>query len=407
MCTFAAGFVTLNAQVLATLEVDFKNTRHQLGVPMQVDLDKITFLHDSLLQLVQVKGATKVPVATQIETAGHRILHWLIEPENITKKVVYELRNQKPVENTGELSMVSKDGALTIKSGDKNLLRYHFETVYPPAGVDTVFKRSGFIHPLWSPRGQELTRVNAPDHYHHWGLWNPWTQVLFESDTIDFWNLSKKQGTVRFVDFVSKTDGPVYAEYKALHEHVVLNRSPQKVALREVQSVRVYQPPSSSNYYIADIDIELNCATESPVRLLEYRYGGLGLRATEEWNRDNSAIITSEGKSRPEADGSRARWCLVQGKTGNDTAGLVMMDYPTNYNYPEPLRVWPEEANKRGDVFLNFSPTKNMDWLLEPGKSYLLKYRFIVFNDTFEKQQAETAWQDFAEPPVVSVILKK
>jgi hypothetical protein len=29
-------------------------------------------------------------------------------------------------------------------------------------------------------------RVQAPDHSHHYGLWNPWTKVLFEGDTVDF-----------------------------------------------------------------------------------------------------------------------------------------------------------------------------------------------------------------------------
>ncbi|WP_262919301.1 PmoA family protein [Niabella hibiscisoli] len=76
-----------------------------------------------------------------------------------------------------------------------------------------------------------------------------------------------------------------------------------------------------------------------------------------------------------------------------------MMSHPINYNHPEPLRVWPENSNGRGDVFLNFSPTKNKNWLLEPGKSYLLKYRFLIFNDKLRRAQAEEAWQSFAHPP--------
>ncbi|GAC1455350.1 MAG: hypothetical protein NVSMB7_17200 [Chitinophagaceae bacterium] len=196
----------------------------------------------------------------------------------------------------------------------------------------------------------------------------------------------------------------MYAEYKVLHEHVVFKKEGgEKVALNEVQSVRIYQPENKENYYIADITIQLNCASESPVLLLEYRYGGLGLRATKEWTKDNSRIITSEGKNRKEADGSRARWCMVQGAVNGDSAGLVMMSYPTNYNYPEPLRVWPEEMNGRGDVFLNFSPTKNMNWQLNPGKDYVLKYRLLVFNDDFPKEKAEAAWQNFAAPPAITV----
>jgi hypothetical protein len=297
---------------------------------------------------------------------------------------------------------------MTITNKSANLLRYNYKTIYPPDGIDTVYKRSGFIHPLWSPRGQELTRINAPDHYHHWGLWNPWTKVLFEKDTVDFWNLKDKQGTVRFANFESNTSGNVFAGFKALHQHIVFKKDgSEKIAINEVQSVKIYQPANAQNYYIADITIQLNCATESPVLLLEYRYGGLGIRATKEWDKDNSVVITSEGKNRKEADGSTARWCMVQGAVNNDYAGLIMMSYPTNYNYPEPLRVWPEDMNKRGDVFLNFSPTKNMNWLLTPGNEYSLKYRLLVFNDKFSKEQAEIAWQNFAQPPGITIKLYK
>jgi hypothetical protein len=59
--------------------------------------------------------------------------------------------------------------------------------------------------------------------------------------------------------------------------------------------------------------------------------------------------------------------------------------------------------NGRGDVFINFSPTKNTDWLISPGKEYVLKYRLLLFNDSFSKQQAEKAWQNFAYVPTVTV----
>ncbi len=130
-----------------------------------------------------------------------------------------------PLKKELDIQALNADGYLTISSHNKNLLRYNYKTIYPPAGVDTVYKRSGFIHPLWSPRGQELSRINAPDHYHHWGLWNPWTQVLFEKDTVDFWNLAKKQGTVRFANFLSEKNGAVFAGYNALHEHVVFKKN--------------------------------------------------------------------------------------------------------------------------------------------------------------------------------------
>ena len=81
-----------------------------------------------------------------------------------------------------------------------------------------------------------------------------------------------------------------------------------------------------------------------------------------------------------------------------------MMSYPGNYNHPEPLRIWPENSNKnRGDMFANFSPTKNMDWQLEPGRTYVLRYRLIVFNGEMSEENAETGWRHYATYPVVKV----
>lgn len=404
MLFFVSSLV--KAQVLATLELSLKSNNSGLSIPVKVDLDAITFLPDSLLQLVQVNGNAKIPVPYQVEFADRRILNWLVPPAG-PSKLIYQLIKGSPFKKADHIKAETADGNLTISNGSKNLLRYNYKTIYPPAGVDTVFKRSGFIHPLWSPHGQELTRINAPDHYHHWGLWNPWTHVLFEKDTVDFWNLAQKQGTVRFANFASSVSGNVFAGFTAVHEHVVFKNGGEKVALNELQSVQIYQPQGNQDYYIADITIQLSCASESPVLLLEYRYGGLGIRATKEWDRNNSTVLTSEGKNRKEADGSTARWCMVQGAVNNDHAGFVMMSYPTNYNYPEPLRVWPEDMNNRGDVFLNFSPTKNMNWQLDAGKEYVLRYRLLVFNDNFSKEKAEVAWQNFAAPPTITVKLNK
>jgi hypothetical protein len=52
-------------------------------------------------------------------------------------------------------------------------------------------------------------------------------------------------------------------------------------------------------------------------------------------------------------------------------------------------------------MFANFSPTKNKDWALEPGKTYTLHYRMLVFNEKMTKERAEEAWRFFAQPPTV------
>ncbi|WP_222841428.1 PmoA family protein [Hymenobacter sp. BT188] len=392
------------AQQLATLEVTLPRSTNQQIIPVQTSLDAITSLSDAELSLVEVQGNIRTPVPYQIEKAKARILHWNVENRSSTlTKRTYELVKGAKTKKPPTINIVDKEGALLVQAGAKNLLQYNYHTVYPPTGIDTAFKRSGFIHPLWSPGGQELTRIQAPDHYHHYGIWNPWTHVLFEGDTVDFWNLKDRKGTVRFTGVVSKTDGPVFSEYQVEQEHVAFKKGgKEKVALNELQTVRVYQP-SNADYYIADVTINLTCASPSPVRLLTYRYGGFGWRATEKWNKDNSEILTSGGKTRKDADGSTARWCIVQGELDKDYGGALMMSSPANYNHPEPLRVWPETQNGKGDVFVNYSPTKNKDWLLSPGQTYTLRYRLLVFNGRYTKEQAETNWHYFSQPPTVSV----
>lgn len=142
----------------------------------------------------------------------------------------------------GKIRM-SIDSVLTIRAGNIKLLTYQFNTVYPPAGQDTNYKRSGFIHPLCAPPGQVLIRIQPIGHYHHYGIWNPRTHTVFKKDTIDFWNIKGRTNIVRFAGFTSQTSRPRFAEYTALQEHVVFKKdSSEKIALNEWQTVRLTGP---------------------------------------------------------------------------------------------------------------------------------------------------------------------
>ncbi len=393
----------LSAQTIAGFKITLPKATNGIAIPASVNLDALTFLADSSLSLFEVNGNKRIEVAYQIKQEGHRTMYWSVQPAD-KKEINYQLVNTAP-HVFSKIEAAKNDSSLTFRSGNRNLLRYYYQTVYPPKGIDTNFKRSGFIHPLWTPHGQELTRIQAPDHYHHYGIWNPWTHVLFEKDTVDFWNLKDHKGTVRFAKLISKTNGDVFSEFEVLHEHVVFKKDgTEKVAMNELQTVRVYEPEKNSDYYIVDITSAMSCATESPFLILEYRYAGMGWRTTGYWDNNNCEVLTSEGKTRKDTDGSRAKWCIVQGALpGNDEGGVAFLSYPTNYNFPEPMRIWTLNTNGRGDMFFSFAPTKDRNWLLEPGKTYVLKYRMVVFNGKFDAAKAETAWQYYAAPPQVQI----
>ncbi|MDP4130404.1 MAG: PmoA family protein [Bacteroidota bacterium] len=407
---FLSGLVILclaseNGYSQAIARFTVYQVKNTIQTPVYIDLDPLSYAADSVLVLQQVVGNKRVTVPFQIEHGYHRFLWWILKKEGSQETQVYELLKGKQVK-TGDfrVKLEDQDGALLITDEGKKVLQYNFKTVYPPEGVDTVFKRSGFIHPLWSPGGHVLTRINPPDHRHHVGIWNPWTAVSFEGKEVDFWNLIKKQGTVRFARFISKSEGPVYAGFKALQEHVVLNDPPvraEKIALDEVWDIRVYSV--GAKIWLWDFTSVLNCATPDSVILKEYRYGGFGFRATPDWNNQNSRVITSAGKTRKDADATRARWCMIDGDVEGGHSGILFMDHPANYNFPEPMRVWPENMNGGGDVFFSFSPTRNMDWILMPDRQYVLKYRMLVYDGTISPELAEDTWKSFGHPPEVTI----
>jgi hypothetical protein len=283
--------------------------------------------------------------------------------------------------------------ALSIRSRGAEVLAYNHAVVPPPEGASELYCRSGFIHPLRSPSGEVLTRIHPADHLHHMGLWSPYTHTSFEGRTVDFWNLKKGQGTVRFARFASITEGPVYGGFRALHDFVDLSApGGEKTALNEEWDVRVW---STAQGWLCDFTITLVCASSSPITLLQYRYGGLGFRARESWK--EGEYLTSEGKQRKEGQGTRAKWCMVYGPTDKGPAGVLFMDHVQNHEHPQPMRIW----SHTDDIFFNFNPTQKADWILEPGRDYVLRYRMYIYDGSITPEQAERLWCDFAYPPVV------
>src|SRR5687768_1468750 len=184
------SFSSLYSQKIATLEVNMHADHSALDIPVHCSLDAITSLHDSLISLQEVSGRERKTIPYQLQVRDGREIFWMIRKEKTGgSKKTFELVKKQPQQSDNRLRTEIKDGALIISNGNQQLMRYQYSIVEPPPGVAAAFSRSGFIHPLRTPHGQELTRLSPPDHYHHFGLWNPWTKVLVEGDTVDFWNL--------------------------------------------------------------------------------------------------------------------------------------------------------------------------------------------------------------------------
>jgi len=177
----------------------------------------------------------------------------------------------------------------------------------------------------------------------------------------------------------------------------------EKIIMDELQYIRVWNIDEGA--FLWDLDFSLYPSTDLPVILKEYRYAGFGWRATPDWTKENCRMTTSEGKTRQEIDGTNARWIFVTGISPKGKSGILFMASPQNHNFPEPLRIWDENQNGgRGDAFINFAPTKNEDWILEPGKEYDFRYRMYVFDGDITPAKAEAIWNDYATPVKVTAL---
>jgi hypothetical protein len=265
--------------------------------------------------------------------------------------------------------------------------------------------RAGYIHPLCTPSGAILTSKNPPDHHHHVGIWNPWTHTEYKNEEIDFWNLRLAQGTVRPNTMLSTISNNIFGGFRAIHDHIYLNGKTKygyEVVLIEEWDVRAWKLADKG--WVVDFVSTLNNPTDTIFTILKYRYQGFGFRATEKWDDKTATILTSEGKNKADGNSTRTRWCDINGVSSIGTSGILFITNPSNYNYPEPIRIWPVGANNgKENVFFNFNPAMDRDWNLHPGVDYQLKYRMFIYDGKISKDEAEKLWQDYAHPPKVTV----
>lgn len=368
----------------------------------------------STLVLYEITSSGEKLLNSQLESDYSSRLWFILEgesPKNSMRKFILKIEEQPPTNGLNTDINIYKSGeSLTLVQKKQNILSYRFATIYPPEGVNPLFKRSGFIHPLWSPGGEILTRIQAPDHYHHYGIWGPWTLTHINDRKVDFWNLHEGEGTVQFAGFLSETVGNVFSGFRTLQQHVDFGaKGEDQIAISETLDVRAWN--INDKVRVIDYTSILNTPLPDGILFDAYRYGGgIGFRATEKWTKDNSTVLTSEGKTRIDADGSNARWCIVEGESEVEEgrSGILFLSHPSNRAHPEPMRVWPIDANGgRGDMFFNFTPIRHKSWELKRGENYVLKYRMILFDGKIDKETAEMYWNSFSETHEIQINSKK
>ncbi|MES2437541.1 MAG: PmoA family protein [Verrucomicrobiota bacterium] len=290
-----------------------------------------------------------------------------------------------------ELTARREGTQVVIRSGENEILRYQAEPgELPRPDIKKAFIRGGYIQSIRTLSGKLITDDFPADHLHHHGVWSPWTKTEFEGRHPDFWNMGAGTGRVEFValDKIWQKDGS--AGFTARHRFMDMTAKPEKVALLEKWEIRV---TLSDNQPVIDFTSTQTCATDSPLKLPEYHYGGFGFRGNWSWNGPpNCKFLSASGiTDRIKLNGSREKWCWVGGKVDDETCGITILGHPENFRFPQPVRANPDQP------FFCFAPQQLGEMEISPGKEYVARYRLVVAEGEPDAKAAEGWWQAYAK----------
>lgn len=268
-----------------------------------------------------------------------------------------------------------------------------------PPGVDEVFLRGGYIHPVLTPSGRRVTEDYPPNHKHHHGIWAAWTSTRVAGRAPDFWNMGERKGRVEFERLGHVWSGPLVAGFEARHRYMDLLTPTPTTILLETWQVRAYAWPDRTRAaHVFDVNIRQELVGTAALELPTYRYGGIGMRGRHEWDgRDRTFFLTSTGRSRLPGHGTRATWVHMSGDVDGRRAGIAMLSHPDNIRSPQPMRIHPTEP------FFNFAPQQAGPLTIRPGEVFTLRYRFLVTDGPPDAAWLDGMWQAYAMPLRASV----
>lgn len=306
-----------------------------------------------------------------------------------------------PSAEVARVQAARQGGALDLAVGGAPVLRYWAAPRQPPhPDVDAAYLRGGYVHPVRTPSGRAVTGDYPADHVHHHGLWASWAKTAFDGRTPDFWNMGDETGTVVPIALDTAWSGPVHGGLQARHRYDDLSASEEAPALYERWTVRVYDAGGTAPtpYRVFDLEVEQATATDLPLVLTTYHYGGVALRGPSVWlGGDGVRFLTSEGLGRPAGNETRARWTYMGGPVEGRQAGVAMLGHPANFRAPQPVRIHPEMP------YFCYAPPQLGRWSIEPGQPYVARYRFVTFDGAPDPHLLDRLWNDYAYPPAVTV----
>jgi hypothetical protein len=291
------------------------------------------------------------------------------------------------------ITLDSDENRLQLNKDGKPVFRYLIKPSTESTNHAPHYSRSGYIHPLFSPSGRVVTDDYASDHPHQHGLFFAWTKSSFRGKPTEFWNQAKKLGDIRFHRYQGEEQRP--ESHSFLFEQIfTTGKDSDKPILKETWRIDV--PSKAMPYHQFDLVSTQTCATKGSLFIQKYHYGGMAIRGNPQWmkkddeGKPKGKMITSDGKTRKNGNHSRPRWVAMYGPVDGQECGVVVMNHPDNFRYPQWVRLHPSMP------YFVYSPMVEEPFSIEPGKPYVSKFRYLTFDGEPDLKLVEKIWKDWA-----------
>ena len=310
----------------------------------------------------------------------------------------YLILTENKASREAPVKIEKKENGLLVKVKNQPVFFYHTKEAMPPTDSPAYYKRSGFIHPLYSPSGKVLTDDFPVGHVHQHAIFTAWTSTLFKKSSVDFWNQQSNKGTVEHVQVLEIVEGPVFSQMKISLRH---KSHEFGEVLQENWTLTIYP---STKHFLFDLESVQRNTSADTLFLNKYHYGGLAFRGNAEWNPDDPKkfkspwkILTSEGMKDSAANASHARWVDASGNLDKATAGATVFNHPSNFRYPQAIRVHPTMP------YWAFAPVVDGPFFIAPGSQYESKFRYYIYDGKATAETIEKNFKAWIEPVAVKL----
>lgn len=382
--------LSCSSKPIATIAITVKEDNRRFSlVTLQENLG---LQKEKNYHLVAISSGKKVPLELKDNS---EMTFWAMDLEKGTH--YFEVREGK-YESTPKARIEKKEEGYQFYVDDKPVLFYQEKTALPQEGSEDYYKRSGFIHPLYSPSGQVLTDDFPIGHTHQHAIFNAWVNTRFRGEKVDFWNQHQGTGTVAHVDILGVHEGDATASLSTKLSQISLRHGE---VLSENWEITLYP---FEEFFLFDLFFEQENTSGDTLYILDYHYGGMAFRGSKEWNDADTAhfsntwkINTSEGHDNETANHTPAKWVTAYGKVDGNEAGVTVFGFPDNFRHPQKIRVHPTMP------YWVYAPMVDGEFVIAPGEKYKGRYRYYVHQGAGSEELIQSITTDLEEPLEVNV----